>query len=162
MRKALRYFFYAVIIAILIPIYVQVFKLINSMDYTWNNMGNNIMTLYIVVLLLFVSFWLFSALHLVKSFIETPNKVYYLSALARDVLISTKKSLFIIVIIVAFFAIMSIFLTELSIYAQQLFINLIELIALYVVVLITIRMIDRFERRPVTSLKKLETSTRES
>jgi len=138
--EVLKYVFYIFVIAMLIPIFLHVIKLVISLDYTWSYIEFNIMKLFDVMFMSVLIFWIISMSFLLKDFIINYDKIY-LIVFVRDFLRYIKKSLTVLIIGTVILAIISAMFTGLGTITLNLIISAVAFITVYIVILKLIKII---------------------
>ena len=138
--EVLKYVFYIFVIAMLIPIFLHVIKLVISLDYTWSYIEFNIMKLFDVMFMSVLIFWIISMSFLLKDFIINYDKIY-LIVFIRDFLRYIKKSLTVLIIGTVILAIISAMFTGLGTITLNLIISAVTFIIVYIVILKLIKII---------------------
>jgi len=138
--EVLKYVFYIFVIAMLIPIFLHVIKLVISLDYTWSYIEFNIMKLFDVMFMSVLIFWIISMSFLLKDFIINYDKIY-LIVFIRDFLRYIKKSLTVLIIGTVILAIISAMFTGLGTITLNLIISAVAFIIVYIVILKLIKII---------------------
>jgi hypothetical protein len=138
--EVLKYVFYIFVIAMLIPIFLHVIKLVISLDYTWSYIEFNIMKLFDVMFMSVLIFWIISMSFLLKDFIINYDKIY-LIVFVRDFLRYIKKSLTVLIIGTVILAIISAMFTGLGTITLNLIISAVAFIIVYIVILKLIKII---------------------
>jgi hypothetical protein len=138
--EVLKYVFYIFVIAMLIPIFLHVIKLVIALDYTWSYIESNIMKLFNVMFMSVLIFWIISMSFLLKDFIINYDKIY-LIVFIRDFLRYIKKSLTVLIIGTVILAIISAMFTGLDTITLNLIISAVAFIIVYIVILKLIKII---------------------
>jgi hypothetical protein len=138
--EVLKYVFYIFVIAMLIPIFLQVIKLVIALDYTWSYIEFNIMKLFDVMFMSVLIFWIISMSFLLKDFFINYDKIY-LIVFIRDFLRYIKKSLTVLIIGTVILAIISAMFTGLDTITLNLIISAVAFIIVYIVILKLIKII---------------------
>jgi len=138
--EVLKYVFYIFVIAMLIPIFLHVIKLVIELDYTWSYIEFNIMKLFDVMFMSVLIFWIISMSFLLKDFFINYDKIY-LIVFIRDFLRYIKKSLTVLIIGTVILAIISAMFTGLDTITLNLIISAVAFIIVYIVILKLIKII---------------------
>jgi hypothetical protein len=138
--EVLKYVFYIFVIAMLIPIFLHVIKLVIALDYTWSYIESNIMKLFDVMFMSVLIFWIISMSFLLKDFFINYDKIY-LIVFTRDFLRYIKKSLTVLIIGTVILAIISAMFTGLDTITLNLIIRAVAFIIVYIVILKLIKII---------------------
>jgi hypothetical protein len=131
--EVLKYVFYIFVIAMLIPIFLQIIKLVIALDYTWSYIEFNIMKLFDVMFMSVLIFWIISMSFLLKDFFINYDKIY-LIVFIRDFLRYIKKSLTVLIIGTVILAIISAMSTGLHTITLNLIISAVAFIIVYIVI----------------------------
>lgn len=138
--EVLKYVFYIFVIAMLIPMFLHVIKLVIELDYTWSYIEFNIMKLFDVMFVSVLIFWIISMSFLLKDFFINYDKIY-LIVFIRDFLRYIKKSLTVLIIGTVILAIISAMFTGLDTITLNLIISAVAFIIVYIVILKLIKII---------------------
>jgi hypothetical protein len=131
--EVLKYVFYIFVIAMLIPMFLHVIKLVIELDYTWSYIEFNIMKLFDVMFVSVLIFWIISMSFLLKDFFINYDKIY-LIVFIRDFLRYIKKSLTVLIIGTVILAIISAMFTGLDTITLNLIISAVAFIIVYIVI----------------------------